>query len=144
MFYVLSKIFDVFLMPLSWAVVLIAYGAPLTRRALRKRRVRPLACLLGLLILVVFSLEPTANALFGGLEAKAVRTMDPAKHYDAVIATRDDFLAIAEDIRDTVTFFADVERHANRLDHRRHQPFPFVAAPFASAKTWSKMDSARG
>ena len=85
MFYVLSKILDVFLMPLSWAIVLIAYGAPLSRRALRRKRARPLACLLGLLILVVFSLEPVSNALFGSLEAKAVRTMDPATHYDAVI-----------------------------------------------------------
>lgn len=85
MFYVLSKVLDVLLMPLSWAVVLMAYGAPLTRRALRKKKVRPFACFFGLAILVVFSTEPVANALFGALEAKAVKTMDPAKHYDAVI-----------------------------------------------------------
>lgn len=85
MFYVLSKILDVFLMPLSWAIILMVYGAPFTRRALRRKRARPFACALGLLILVFFSTEPVANGLFGGLEAKAVRTMDPNKHYDAVI-----------------------------------------------------------
>ena len=85
MFYVLSKILDVFLMPLSWAIVLIVYGAPLTRRGLRKGRGRPKLVVIGLAILVLFSMEPVSNALFGGLEAQAVTTVDPHKHYDAVI-----------------------------------------------------------
>lgn len=85
MFYVLSKIFDIFLSPLSWALILIAWGAPLSRRALRKGRGRPRLVVLGLLVLLVFSMDPVANALFGALEAQAVTTMDPNKHYDAVI-----------------------------------------------------------
>ena len=85
MFYFLSKIFDILLSPLSWALILIFLGAPLSRRALRKGRGRPKLALLGLVVLVVFSLEPVSNALFGHLESMAVRTMDPEKHYDAVV-----------------------------------------------------------
>jgi uncharacterized SAM-binding protein YcdF (DUF218 family) len=85
LFFLLSKILDIALSPLSWGLLLIAWGAPLTRRALRRRRVRPLACVLGIAVIVVFSEEPVANALFAHLEDMAVRTDSADKRYDAVI-----------------------------------------------------------
>jgi uncharacterized SAM-binding protein YcdF (DUF218 family) len=85
LFYVFSKILDIALSPLSWGLVLIVWGAPLTKRALRRRRVRPLACALGVLVIFVFSLEPVANGLFGHLEDLAVRTDTKDKTYDVVV-----------------------------------------------------------
>ncbi len=83
MFFVLSKILDVLLTPLAWATVLIAVG--ITGRGASPRRTRRALAALGLAILLVFSLEPVSNALIGGLERDARRTLRPGVIYDAVI-----------------------------------------------------------
>ena len=64
MFFVFSKLLDVFLSPYSWGVLLLAVAVPWRRprRPARWKR-RRLAGLLGLAILVFFSLEPVSNRL---------------------------------------------------------------------------------
>lgn len=80
MFFFLSKILDVFLSPLTWAMLLAA-GAFVPRRP-RWTRWAPLA---SLVVLCVFSNAYTANALEGYLERAAVRSIRPGVTYDAVL-----------------------------------------------------------
>ncbi|MGO8993310.1 MAG: YdcF family protein [Polyangiaceae bacterium] len=81
MFYFLSKILDVLVTPIAWATALVVTGV--ARRA-PTRRGRVLA-LLGVAVLVVFSLEPVSNALFRSLESEPLRTFRPGVTYDTVI-----------------------------------------------------------
>jgi uncharacterized SAM-binding protein YcdF (DUF218 family) len=93
-FFFLSKTLDLLLSPLTWSVALIAFGlasrwrpAGLARPAgpaTRPARGSWLA-LGGLALLVLFSLEPLANALEGALERSATRSYRPEVAYDAVI-----------------------------------------------------------
>ena len=82
MFVFLSKVLDLLLAPLSWGLLLGVLGLLLSRR-----RARLAAGLqgLGLLVVYVFSLEPTANGLQRWVEAGAVSTYRPDVAYDAVI-----------------------------------------------------------
>jgi uncharacterized SAM-binding protein YcdF (DUF218 family) len=88
LFFVLSKILDILLSPLTWALALGALAVPWRRRALANRRVmrrkRALA-IAAVGVLYVFSIEPTSDYLWHGLEKGARRTMDPAVTYDAVV-----------------------------------------------------------
>jgi uncharacterized SAM-binding protein YcdF (DUF218 family) len=80
-FFFLSKTFDVLLSPLSWSVALIALGLRRTAPPARLRRY----VAAGLAVLLVFSLEPLANALLRALERRAPRTYRADVAYDAVI-----------------------------------------------------------
>jgi uncharacterized SAM-binding protein YcdF (DUF218 family) len=82
MFYTLSKILDLALSPLTWAIVLCLMGLRRRRRPLRPRRWPPLAAAA---ILVAFSLEPVSNALVRTLESDAPRTFRDAQTYDVVV-----------------------------------------------------------
>ncbi len=81
MFYFLSKILDVLLTPVTWAVVLIAWG---TWRARTPPRRYALVGA-GLAVLLFFSLEPVENALWLSLEDPPLRTVRPDAVYDVVI-----------------------------------------------------------
>ena len=82
MFYVLSKIFDIFLSPLSWAIVLSLFG--LRRTRVRKRSSRwPILC--ASFLLYAFSIEPVANALVASLETPDTKTARDEVTYDAVV-----------------------------------------------------------
>jgi uncharacterized SAM-binding protein YcdF (DUF218 family) len=81
MFLVLSKILDLFLGPLTWAMLFILAGIFL------RRRVRLAVGLqgLGLAVLYIFSIEPVAAALMRRTEAGVQATYRPDVVYDAVI-----------------------------------------------------------
>lgn len=80
MFYALSKVLDVFLSPLTWALALSLAGT--LRRYERWTRWAPVA---GAFLLYVFSTTPVANALVRHLETRAARTMRDGVVYDAAI-----------------------------------------------------------
>lgn len=85
MFYVLSKLLDVFLSPLTWALVLVALAVPWRRRAARRWRRRRALGAIGLAVLVVASLEPVDDAIAWRLEHTTTSTYRPDVVYDAVI-----------------------------------------------------------
>jgi uncharacterized SAM-binding protein YcdF (DUF218 family) len=80
-FLFLSKVLDIFLAPLSWALLFLLAGALLRRRA----RTARLLTVLGLLVLYAFSTELVSSALMRATEAGAVSTFRPDVTYDAVI-----------------------------------------------------------
>lgn len=82
MFYVLSKIFDLAVAPLAWAIALLVVSVALSRA---RPRVSRAAGVLALVVLVVFSSPATATALLRASESGAPRTYDPGARYDAVI-----------------------------------------------------------
>lgn len=79
-FYALSKVLDVFLSPLTWAILLSLIG--LVRRHDRWTRWAPLA---SAGVLYLFSIAPVSNALLLHAERSAARTMRSGLTYDAVI-----------------------------------------------------------
>ncbi|WP_224243616.1 YdcF family protein [Hyalangium gracile] len=81
MFLVLSKILDLFLGPLTWAVLFLVAGLLLRRRA----RLAIGLQVLGLAVLYVFSIEPVSGALMRWTEKGARETYRPDVVYDAVI-----------------------------------------------------------
>ncbi len=81
MFFFLSKILDVLLTPLAWSVALLVVG--LTGRGESGRRRWVGAA--GIALLLFFSLDPVANALFRSLETPPIRTVRPGMTYDVVI-----------------------------------------------------------
>jgi len=88
-FYLLSKLLDVFLSPLAWSMLLLAAAIPwrVRGRARSARRVRR-SRLLGaasLAILLTASSPPFANALLWSLEHAAPSTYRADVTYDAVI-----------------------------------------------------------
>lgn len=84
MFFFLSKLLDVLLSPLTWAIALVVAAAPwrLSRPKKPKRQRILLGAAVG--VLVVFSWAPVPNALVAILEssAKDTSTEEP---YDAVV-----------------------------------------------------------
>jgi len=85
-FFVLSKLLDVFLSPYSWGVLLLVAAVPWRRpRQPGRWKRRRLAGLLGLAILFLFSLEPVSNRLLYRLEHLTPSTYDPGVTYDVVI-----------------------------------------------------------
>jgi uncharacterized SAM-binding protein YcdF (DUF218 family) len=105
-FYVLSKILDVALSPLAWALALCLYAVPRKK----PRRGQRWAALAAAGILYVFSIEPTANALARALETPSTSTAKADVVYDAVV-----LLGGLVDDRASATFGApqyneDVER----------------------------------
>jgi uncharacterized SAM-binding protein YcdF (DUF218 family) len=82
-FFVLSKILDLFLSPLTWALVFFGVGLFSLRR---QRPARASLCVtIGALVLFVFSLEAVAGALVRSLESSSRTTMKTDETYDAVI-----------------------------------------------------------
>jgi len=80
-FLFLSKILDVLLEPLTWAVLLVLAGALLRKRG----RVAWGLVLLAAAELVTFSLPSVADALMRFTEGSAPRTMSDGEPYDVVI-----------------------------------------------------------
>ncbi|MDB4945531.1 MAG: putative rane protein [Labilithrix sp.] len=86
MFYLLSKLLDVLLSPYSWGLLLLAAAVPWRpRRAARFARRKRALGIAGLVVLVVASSQPTANALVRGLEGAGRTTMREDVVYDAVV-----------------------------------------------------------
>jgi uncharacterized SAM-binding protein YcdF (DUF218 family) len=89
-FYLLSKLLDVFLSPLMWGALLLAAAVPWrdrkhARSAGRTRRRRRICGAAGLLVLFVASSPPIANWFLWQLEHSARPTFRPDVTYDAVI-----------------------------------------------------------
>jgi uncharacterized SAM-binding protein YcdF (DUF218 family) len=82
MFLVLSKILDLFLGPLTWAMLFILAGILLRRRRARLALGLQIA---GLGVLYLFSIEPVAAVLMRWTEAGVKATYRPDVVYDAVI-----------------------------------------------------------
>lgn len=85
MFFFLSKILDVLLQPMVWAMILLLAAVPLRARDARSWRRRRICGLLGLAVLVVFSLGPVANRLLRAVEESGSATFREGKTYDAVV-----------------------------------------------------------
>ena len=85
MFFFLSKLLDIFLSPLSWALVLFALAVPWRRRSLRRWKRRRVLGAAGLAILVITSSMGFANALEYRLEHATTSTYRPDVTYDAVV-----------------------------------------------------------
>jgi uncharacterized SAM-binding protein YcdF (DUF218 family) len=82
MFIVASKVLDLLLAPLSWALLLVAAGVVLRRR--RPDLAWGLVAVAGL-VLLLFSSGPVADAVMRWTESSAPRTYRPGEPYDAVI-----------------------------------------------------------
>ncbi|HEY8079042.1 MAG TPA: YdcF family protein [Labilithrix sp.] len=85
MFFFLSKILDVLLSPLTWAILLAAATVPWRRRSARRWRRRRAFGAAAIVVILVFSSSLVADGMWGALENSAVSTYDPARTYDAVI-----------------------------------------------------------
>jgi uncharacterized SAM-binding protein YcdF (DUF218 family) len=79
-FYALSKVFDLLLAPLTWAILLV--GASL---AWRRRRAAPWLAAAGAAVLWIFSVEPVADGLTALAERGVRSTLRPGVTYDAVV-----------------------------------------------------------
>jgi uncharacterized SAM-binding protein YcdF (DUF218 family) len=81
-FLLLSKVLDLLVAPLTWALVLTLLAfVGLARRPGRSRVLLGLA----LLVLAVFSLDPVSRGLFARLESRAQSTFRPDPPYDVVV-----------------------------------------------------------
>jgi uncharacterized SAM-binding protein YcdF (DUF218 family) len=85
LFFSLSKLLDLLLSPLTWALVLLLFAVPWTRRRARRwRRSRALA-LAAFGILLVFSIEPVANTILYSMEHDAPSTYRADVTYDVIV-----------------------------------------------------------
>lgn len=87
MFFLLSKLLDVFLSPYTWGLVLIAAAVPWRGRDRSPRQTRRRRWFggLGVGLLLVASFPPVSNSLLWRLEHSATSTYDASVTYDAVI-----------------------------------------------------------
>lgn len=85
MFFFLSKVLDVVLSPFAWALVLLLFAVPWTRRRMRRWRRRRALGIAAFAVLVLFSLEPVSNAILFGMEHDSPPTYRADVAYDAVI-----------------------------------------------------------
>jgi uncharacterized SAM-binding protein YcdF (DUF218 family) len=106
-FFVLSKIFDWLLSPLSWAILLLLLA--LVSRA--RPRLAVVATFLALAVLVVFASEPVEHALDHWAEAGAPSTYRPDVVYDAVVVLGGMVDLAAAHKRGEV----EVDEHADRI-----------------------------
>ncbi len=81
MFLVLSKVLDLLLGPLTWALLLGLLALLWQRRPGRARWLLGI----GLAVLLVFSLEPVSRGLYARLESGARDTYQPDPPYDVVV-----------------------------------------------------------
>jgi uncharacterized SAM-binding protein YcdF (DUF218 family) len=84
-FFLFSKILDLLLSPLTWALVLGAMAVPWRRRSVRRWKRRRNLAIAALAVLVVFSLEPVSNGILYSMEHDAPSTYRPEITYDAII-----------------------------------------------------------
>jgi uncharacterized SAM-binding protein YcdF (DUF218 family) len=86
-FFLLSKLLDVFLSPYTWALLLLAVAVPwrVRARSPRHMRRRRILAAVGFAIFLVGSFPPFANALQWRLEHASTSTYDANVTYDAVI-----------------------------------------------------------
>jgi uncharacterized SAM-binding protein YcdF (DUF218 family) len=84
-FFVLSKLLDVLLCPLTWGVALLAAAAPWRAKSQGQWKRRRALAVLGVAVILVFSSELTEVAMFRGLERAGTRTMKDDVTYDGVI-----------------------------------------------------------
>lgn len=85
MFFLLSKLLDVFLSPYSWGLVLLALAIPWRVRAARTWRRRRAFGIAGLAVLVLASSMSVSNALAWSLEHATTSTYRDDVTYDAVV-----------------------------------------------------------
>lgn len=86
MFYVLSKLLDVFLSPYSWGLALLAAGVPWHPLSARRWRQRRRFGMAGLVVLLAFSTPPLANVLAWTLEHEPIApSYREDVTYDAVV-----------------------------------------------------------
>lgn len=85
MFFFLSKTFDIFLSPYTWALVLLLLAVPWRARSVRRYTRSRTFGAAGFFILLVASSGPVENALTRSLETGARSTYDKDVVYDAVI-----------------------------------------------------------
>jgi uncharacterized SAM-binding protein YcdF (DUF218 family) len=83
MFFVLSKMLDVAVDPLWWAVTLAGAAAVLAMRA--RRRGSQVLAGIAVAVLLVFATPAVSNRLWASLEAGAETTWRPDVTYDAVV-----------------------------------------------------------
>jgi uncharacterized SAM-binding protein YcdF (DUF218 family) len=81
-FFLLSKVLDLLVAPLTWAVVLVALAMVWVRN--RPGRARLLLALAAL-VLLVFSIEPVSRRLYARLESGVEDTFHPDPPYDVVV-----------------------------------------------------------
>jgi uncharacterized SAM-binding protein YcdF (DUF218 family) len=84
-FFVLSKLLDVFLSPYSWGLFFLAAAVPWRARSARRWRRRRVVGALGLALLLVASSWPFSNALAWRLEHASTSTYRADVTYDAVV-----------------------------------------------------------
>src|SRR4051812_31943638 len=86
MFFLLSKLLDVFLSPFTWGLTLVLLAVPFRRpRRETDWKRRRLFGLAGALVLFIFAIEPVSNRLLYRLEHATTPTYHPDVTYDAVI-----------------------------------------------------------
>jgi uncharacterized SAM-binding protein YcdF (DUF218 family) len=79
-FFLLSKLLDLLLAPITWTLLLVLASLPW-----RSRRASPWLAGSAALLLYGFSVDPVANRLAGFAESSARRTIRPGVVYDVVI-----------------------------------------------------------
>jgi uncharacterized SAM-binding protein YcdF (DUF218 family) len=84
-FFVLSKVLDLFLSPYTWGLLLLAAAVPWGRRSARTWRRRRLFGAAGLGVLLICSTEAVANGLVWHVEHSYVSTYRDDVVYDAVV-----------------------------------------------------------
>jgi uncharacterized SAM-binding protein YcdF (DUF218 family) len=84
-FFVLSKILDIFLTPYFWGLFLVALAIPWSRRSVSRWKRRRAIGIAGVLVLLFFSLEPVSNALVWSLEHEVPSTYREDVVYDVVV-----------------------------------------------------------
>jgi uncharacterized SAM-binding protein YcdF (DUF218 family) len=86
-FFLLSKVLDIFLCPYTWGVLLLAYAVPWRghRAARRRWRRRRIFGALGLGVLILAGVSPLSNAIMWRMERSAPSTYRADVTYDAVI-----------------------------------------------------------
>jgi uncharacterized SAM-binding protein YcdF (DUF218 family) len=107
-FYVLSKTLDLFLSPLTWALVLAGFGVWGVRT--NRRRVAIVLPIAAIATLLVFSAQPVSNALVRSLEADASTTMKPDVTYDVVVVLGGIATVNAREVMDLPEFNDAVDR----------------------------------
>jgi uncharacterized SAM-binding protein YcdF (DUF218 family) len=82
LFYVLSKVLDLLLAPLSWVLILVGLGLFWLRARPRRARI---SLALAVLVLLAFSAEPVSRRLYAWLENAVEDSFRPDPPYDVVI-----------------------------------------------------------